>query len=119
MKRIAIIFSITCLAAGIASAQNLLVNGDFNTPNNAGPNPAPAPWATWTWPDWNGAWANQQNDASAFDGSSLYGSRQLEWSELFHWVLRDSRRRLRERILHVYRLTAARSPGGGPKARCG
>jgi PEP-CTERM motif len=69
MKRIVTLFAITCSAATIASAQNLLGNADFNTPNNAGPNPAPAPWTTWTWPDWNGAWANQQNDGSAFDGT--------------------------------------------------
>jgi hypothetical protein len=69
MKRIATFFVIACWAAGIASAQNLLVNGDFNTPNSVGPNPAPAPWTTWTWPDWNNAWANQQNDGSSFDGS--------------------------------------------------
>ncbi|HVM47577.1 MAG TPA: hypothetical protein VMU04_06090 [Candidatus Acidoferrum sp.] len=69
MKRLAISFLLICLALGTASAQNLLVNGDFNTPNTAGPNPAPAPWSTWSWPDWNNAWANQQNDASAFDGT--------------------------------------------------
>lgn len=69
MKKAASLLSIVCLAAGIANAQNLLVNGDFNTPNSAGPNPAPAPWATWSWPDWNNAWANQQNDALSFDGS--------------------------------------------------
>jgi len=69
MKTVVTLLSITCLAAGIATAQNLLVNGNFNTPNSAGPNPAPAPWTTWTWPDWNNAWANQQNDASSFDGT--------------------------------------------------
>jgi hypothetical protein len=69
MKRIAVFFAIACLALGGAYAQNLLLNGDFNTPNNAGPNPAPAPWSTWTWPDWTGAWANQQNDGSSFNGS--------------------------------------------------
>jgi hypothetical protein len=69
MKRITIFFAITCVAASTASTQNLLVNGDFNTPYSAGPNPAPAPWSTWTWPDWNGAWANQQIDGSAFDTS--------------------------------------------------
>ena len=69
MKRIATLLAISCFAAVTAGAQNLLVNGDFNTPNSAGPNPAPAPWSTWAWPDWNSAWDNQQNDASSFDGS--------------------------------------------------
>jgi hypothetical protein len=69
MNKAVILFSIACMAAGVGNAQNLLVNGDFNTPFNAGPNPAPAPWSTWTWPDWNGAWANQQMDGSAFDAS--------------------------------------------------
>jgi hypothetical protein len=69
MKKVSALFSVLCLAAGIANAQNLLLNGNFNSPNNPGPNPAPAPWSTWTWPDWNGAWANQQIDGSSFDGS--------------------------------------------------
>ena len=53
----------------MVSAQNLLSNGDFNTPNTPGPNPAPTPWSTWAWPNWTSSWANQQNDASSLDGT--------------------------------------------------
>jgi hypothetical protein len=43
MRKIVVLLSAVCLAAGAANAQNLLLNGDFNTP------------ASGAWPDnWNG-----------------------------------------------------------------
>src|ERR1035438_1948168 len=64
MKRIATFFVIACSAAGIASAQNLLLNGDFNSP------------ATGAWPDnwsgwsWGNGWANHQNSSTDHLGTN-------------------------------------------------
>jgi hypothetical protein len=64
MKQLSVLLSAVCLAAGAANAQNLLLNGDFNTP------------ASGAWPDnWNGwnygwSWANHENNAGvSYDGS--------------------------------------------------
>jgi hypothetical protein len=58
MKRISVLISIVTLATGIASAQNLLLNGDFNSPNSTA---APDSWSTWSY---GGGWANHQNNTS-------------------------------------------------------
>jgi hypothetical protein len=64
MKKIAVLCSICCLAAVSVSAQNLLLNGNFNSP------------ASGAWPDnWNGwswgsGWANHENNGGVtYDGS--------------------------------------------------
>jgi hypothetical protein len=64
MRKILVILSAVCLAAGAASAQNLLLNGDFNLP------------ASGAWPDnWTGwnygwSWASHENNAGvSYDGS--------------------------------------------------
>lgn len=58
MKKISILISIVTFAAGIASAQNLLLNGDFNSPNSTA---APDAWTLWSY---GGGWANHQNNTS-------------------------------------------------------
>jgi hypothetical protein len=62
-KRLSVLVATLCLAAGLAEAQNLLINGDFNDPNTAD---SPTAWNLWTY---GGGWANHQNDAYSFDGS--------------------------------------------------
>lgn len=44
MKKISVFISIGALATGIAGAQNLLVNGDFNDPASSS---VPTGWSTW------------------------------------------------------------------------
>jgi hypothetical protein len=64
MKKAAIFFSIACLSAGIVSAQNLLVNGNFNSPASGA---WPDNWSGWSW---GGGWANHENNgAVTYDGS--------------------------------------------------
>ncbi len=58
MKKISILISVVTLAAGIASAQNLLLNGDFNSPNSI---TTPDNWTLWSY---GGGWANHQNNTS-------------------------------------------------------
>ncbi len=58
MKTISILISIVALATGIASAQNLLLNGDFNSPNSI---TTPDDWTLWSY---GGGWANHQNNTS-------------------------------------------------------
>ena len=54
MRKIAVLLSALCLTAGVVNGQNLLLNGDFNSP------------ASGAWPDnWNGwlwstGWANHE-----------------------------------------------------------
>jgi hypothetical protein len=66
-----ILVSAVLLATGIANGQNLLSNGDFNSPAGTPPTDYafPTSWSDWSGPDWNNAWANRQNDGSSFDGS--------------------------------------------------
>ena len=66
-----ILISAVLLATGIANGQNLLSNGDFNSPAGTPPTDYafPTSWSDWSGPDWNNAWANRQNDGSSFDGS--------------------------------------------------
>jgi hypothetical protein len=65
MKRTIIMLSAVCFATGIVSAQNLLLNGDFNSPDSIA---APDSWNVWSYGGANG-WANHQLDSSSFDGS--------------------------------------------------
>ena len=58
MKTISILISIVALATGIASAQNLLLNGNFNSPNSI---TTPDDWTLWSY---GGGWANHQNNTS-------------------------------------------------------
>ncbi|HTS17674.1 MAG TPA: PEP-CTERM sorting domain-containing protein [Verrucomicrobiae bacterium] len=62
-KQLSVLVATLCLAAGLARAQNLLINGDFNDPNTVD---SPTAWNLWMY---GGGWANHQNDASGFDGS--------------------------------------------------
>ena len=63
MKATIVLISATCLAVNLASAQNLLLNGDFSSPNSTA---APDDWTTWTY---GGGWANHQNNTGGiYDG---------------------------------------------------
>jgi len=56
------------MLAGSADAQNLLTNGNFNTPNSTA---APAGWTIWTYANTAGdAWANHAKDSYSYDGRS-------------------------------------------------
>ena len=57
-KRLAMWLATIGLMASLASAQNLLINGDFNNPNSVA---AAANWSTWSY---GGGWANHQNNTS-------------------------------------------------------
>jgi hypothetical protein len=64
MKKTLILLSAACMAASVASAQNLLLNGGFDTPASGA---TPDNWSAWSWGD---GWANHENNASAsYDGS--------------------------------------------------
>ena len=63
MKAIIPLLSAAYLVVASAGAQNLLINGDFNSPNGSD---APDSWSLWPY---GGGWANHQNDAHTFDGS--------------------------------------------------
>lgn len=54
MKKIIAVMSVAVLAAGVATAQNLLLNGDFNDPASTA---APTGWSTWN--DGSG-WENHE-----------------------------------------------------------
>ena len=81
MKAIITITSVVCLVANLAQAQNLLLNGYFNSQNvvtssGGGENYGAAPdnWTVWTYSPGNDAWANRQVDnTSSFDGSFYMG----------------------------------------------
>jgi len=63
MKVIIILIAGTCLGVNLASAQNLLLNGDFSSPNSTA---APDNWTTWSF---GGGWANHQNNTGGvYDG---------------------------------------------------
>jgi len=64
MKATIVLISVACLAINLADAQNLLLNGDFNSPNSSA---APDDWTLWTY---GGGWANHQNST---DGTDLDG----------------------------------------------
>ena len=54
MKTILVLLSAVCLATGVTSAQNLLLNGDFNSPSSVA---APDNWSTWSY---GGGYANHE-----------------------------------------------------------
>ena len=58
MKTTIALISGICLAVNLANAQNLLLNGDFNSPNGVA---APDDWNLWTY---GGGWANHQDNTS-------------------------------------------------------
>ena len=61
MFKLASFASFLCLAARLASAQNLLVNGDFSAPNSTA---APTGWNLWSYATTAGdAWANHAEDS--------------------------------------------------------
>ena len=69
MKRTVLLLSVVCLTAGVVNAQNLLLNGDFNSPNSVA---APDNWTTWSF---GGGYANHEiispapSVAGNYDGS--------------------------------------------------
>jgi hypothetical protein len=64
MKTIVVLLSAVVLTAGVANAQNLLLNGDFNSPNTGA---WPDNWSGWSW---GSGWANHENNAGVtYDGS--------------------------------------------------
>jgi hypothetical protein len=66
MRRIVVLLSTVCLAAGAANAQNLLLNGDFNSPASGA---WPDNWSQWSW---GTGWANHENNAGVSYDSSYY-----------------------------------------------
>jgi hypothetical protein len=54
MKTYLALLSAMALTTGVASSQNLLLNGDFNSPESSG---APDNWTTWSF---GGGWANHE-----------------------------------------------------------
>jgi hypothetical protein len=54
MRKTLVILSAVCLAAGVANAQNLLLNGNFNDPATGDP---PTSWTPWSW---GGGWASHE-----------------------------------------------------------
>jgi hypothetical protein len=64
MKKILTLLSAVYLAADAANAQNLLLNGDFNSPFNA-VNAAPIA-GTWNPWSWGNGWANQVSSSGGF-----------------------------------------------------
>jgi hypothetical protein len=68
MKKIITLMSIVGVATGIASAQNLLVNGDFNDPASIA---APTGWSTWnTDTGGQGAYENHELLTSTLGGNA-------------------------------------------------
>jgi hypothetical protein len=68
MRKLAILLSALCLTAGIVNGENLLLNGDFNSPASGS---SPDNWSAWSWsnPGQSG-WANHENNPSvSYDGS--------------------------------------------------
>jgi hypothetical protein len=64
MKAARIVIALACFAAGATSAQNLLLNGDFNSPASGA---APGNWSVWSW---GSGWANHENNGGVtYDGS--------------------------------------------------
>jgi len=55
MRKLAVLLSAFCLTVGAANAQNLLLNGDFETPQATG-------WTGTSWTGWNwgGGWSNHE-----------------------------------------------------------
>lgn len=79
MKSILLPALFVCFSACLANGQNLLLNGDFNTPDtvistNASDGTlyagAPDDWTPWSY---GGGWANHQNNTNSFDGSFYMG----------------------------------------------
>jgi len=54
MKKFGVFLSAVGLAAGVANAQNLLSNGDFNLPGDGSPATG---WTAWAW---GGGWSNTE-----------------------------------------------------------
>jgi hypothetical protein len=73
MRKILVILSAVCLAAGAAHAQNLLLNGDFNSPASGA---WPDNWTGWSW---NTGWANHENNPSVSYDSSYYAVAGNGW----------------------------------------
>jgi hypothetical protein len=64
------------LAAGGASAQNLLLNGDFNSPASGA---WPDSWQGWSW---GSGWANHENNVSvSYDGSYYLVAGAINYDE--------------------------------------
>jgi len=64
MKTIVILLSAVCLAAGVANAQNLLSNGDFNLPGDGS---QATDWNPWSW---GNGWANTEIPAWGSPGGT-------------------------------------------------
>jgi len=64
MRKLAILLSALCLTAGIVNGQNLLLNGNFNSPTSGA---WPDNWTGWSW---GNGWANHENNTGvSYDGS--------------------------------------------------
>jgi hypothetical protein len=78
MKTIVVLLSAVCLATGVASAQNLLYNGGFETPNSDGS--GPDGWTAWNWANpGNSSWANWQNDGMSLSGYYVNAGNTGDW----------------------------------------
>jgi len=63
MKKLVLLTSALCMAATLATAQNLLSNGDFNLPGDGS---LATDWSAWSW---GNGWANTEIAGWSFDGS--------------------------------------------------
>ena len=64
MRKLAVLLSALCITAGVVNGQNLLLNGDFNSPASGA---WPDSWSGW---QWNAGFANHENlPAVTYDGS--------------------------------------------------
>ena len=64
MRKIVVLLAAAGLTVVGASGQNLLLNGDFNSPNSGS---APDSWQPWAW---NSGWANHENNGGVtYDGT--------------------------------------------------
>lgn len=64
MRKLAILCSSILLAAGVVQGQNILLNGNFNSPASGA---WPDNWSGWSW---GSGWANHENSAPVtYDGS--------------------------------------------------
>lgn len=63
MRKILLLLSAVSLAAGAASAQNLLLNGDFNLPGDGS---SATSWTAWAW---GNGWANTEIPGWSYNGT--------------------------------------------------
>jgi hypothetical protein len=83
MKKIVVLLAAVSLTFVSVNAQNLLLNGDFNTDIDA--TPGPDSWNSWTYNVGGGAnWTSYNNDAAGL-GSSYVNAGGGDWGDQAGW----------------------------------